>query len=228
MEDTIHKKDTKKIIIQNTISVLGPFTKKLQTPLDPLVAIRNNDPFRTLISTILTAQTRDEVSAPVSKKLFDTLGDTPYKLANTNVEDIQKVIQRVSYYKTKARHIKQTAILIQEKFANTVPQTYTELVSLPGVGPKTANLMLGEVFRIPAICVDIHVHRISNRLGIVQTHTREKTLLELEKILPKKYWIEYNNILVKLGQTICRPISPKCSQCPAKNFCQKIGVTTQR
>lgn len=215
-------------IIKQTITILGPFTKNLQTPLDPLVAIRNNDPFRALISTILTAQTRDEVSAPVSKELFETLGDTPRQLADAQLDDIQNVIQRVSYYKTKARHIKQTATIIHTQFNDIVPHTYEELISLPGVGPKTTNLLLGEIFHIPAICVDIHVHRISNRLGIVQTLTREKTLQELEKILPKKYWIQYNNILVKLGQTICRPISPKCSQCPAKNFCQKNGVTTQR
>ncbi len=215
-------------IIEQTMQVLGPFTQNLQTPLDPLVAVRKNDPFRALISTILTAQTKDQVSAPVSEQLFTQIGDTPQKLAKADVSKIESIIYQVSYYKTKAKHIQKTANIILTKHHGIVPKTYAQLIELPGVGPKTANLMLGEVFGIPAICVDIHVHRISNRLGIIQTHSREGSLKALEKILPTPYWIPYNNILVKLGQTICRPISPKCSLCPAKSFCQKVGVTTSR
>ncbi|MFT4313231.1 MAG: endonuclease III domain-containing protein [Candidatus Woesearchaeota archaeon] len=214
--------------IAQTMSILGPFTQKLQTPLDPLVAVRNNDPFRALISTILTAQTKDQVSAPVSQALFVSLGDTTSELANAPISHIEDIIRQVSYYKTKARHIQKTASIIHTVYKDVVPRTYEELIALPGVGPKTANLMLGEVFGIPAICVDIHVHRISNRLGIIRTKTREQSLKALEQTLPKKYWIPYNNILVKLGQMICRPISPKCSECPAKDFCPKIGVTSKR
>ena len=214
--------------IEQVINTLGPYTANLKTALDPLVALRNGDPFRALISTILTAQTKDQVSAPVSKNLFDTIGDKPIDFVNITQEELEELIFRVSYYKTKAKHIILTAKIIHETHNDVVPHTYDELIQLPGVGPKTANLLLGEVFHIPAICVDIHVHRISNRLGIIQTNTREKSLKSLEKVLPIKYWIQYNNILVKMGQTICKPVSPFCSTCPAKEFCPKIGVTSRR
>ncbi|PMP92031.1 MAG: endonuclease III, partial [Desulfurella sp.] len=141
---------------------------------------------------------------------------------------IAKLIYPVGFYNVKAKNILEICKILVEKYDSKVPDSIEDLLSLPNVGRKTANLVLSKGFNIPAICVDIHVHRISNRLGIVKTKTPVQTEFELMKVLPKKYWIEYNDLLVPFGQNICTPISPFCSKCKLSFICPKIGVKSSR
>ena len=183
--------------------------------------MQTREPFKVLVSTILSAQTKDQTTAKVSKKLFSVI-DKPSDLKKLSIEDIEEIIRSANYHKTKARNIKRLENLKQ------VPDTMEELLKLSGVGRKTANIVLSVSFKKPAIAVDTHVHRISNRLGFVKTKTREQTEQELMKKLPKEYWIKYNYLLVAFGQNLCTPISPHCSKCLISNYCEKIGVQTSR
>jgi endonuclease-3 len=143
-------------------------------------------------------------------------------------EEIEKLIYPVGFYPTKAGRIIEISRILIEKYEGKVPGSIEQLLELPGVGRKTANLVLAEGYKIPAICVDTHVHRISNRIGYVKTKTPDQTEAELRKKLPEKYWIIYNEILVAFGQTLCRPISPHCSKCPVSDYCKRIGVEKSR
>lgn len=185
------------------------------------------DPFLILTSCILSLRTKDTISLPASRRLF-LLARTPQELRARALSEIEKTIYSVGFYRQKAKQLHAISSDIIEKFNGAVPQTEEELLSLPGVGRKTANLVLGEAFDIPAICVDTHVHRISNRLGLVNTKTPEETEYALKKILPPEYWIEYNKLLVMWGQNICVPITPFCSRCAVADLCPKKGVSKQR
>jgi|TARA_B100001964_G_C14249482_1_gene609142 endonuclease-3 len=175
-------------------------------------------PFVVLISTILSQRTRDENTLKASNQLFSKY-KTPKELATAPIEEIEKLIKPSGFYRVKSMRIKEVAEIIMKKYNNKVPDNIHDLLQLPGVGRKTANCVLVYGFRQKAIPVDIHVHRISNRLGLVKTKTPERTEEELCKIIPEEYWLELNEIFVKFGQQICRPLKPLCSECPISQDC---------
>lgn len=215
--------DVEKIVIE-----LRRATEKMVPPASCTIVSRfGRDPFLVLIGCILSLRTRDTVSLPASLRLFEK-AQTPQQLLAIPTEAIASIIYPVGFYRRKAVTICKISDEILKKFHGKVPNTLEELMSLPGVGLKTANLVLAEGFGIPALCVDTHVHRISNRLGLVKTKTPEETEAALRAILPQKYWIEWSRLLVMLGQNICVPISPKCSICPVRTDCKRVGVTRSR
>lgn len=176
---------------------------------------------------MLSLRTKDAVTTSASKRLF-LIAPHIEALASLSVSQIEKAIYPVGFYPTKAKNIKKTAQILIEKYGGKVPKTIDALLELPGVGRKVAALVVSLSYGIPAICVDTHVHRISNRLGLVKTTHPHETEQALMHILPKKYWINWNMWLVMWGQSICTPISPKCSHCPLSSICPKKGVTTTR
>jgi endonuclease-3 len=183
------------------------------------------DPFEVLIATMLSAQTRDPVTAAASSRLFRA-ARTPGTMAALAVKRIEKLIYPVSFYRHKARHVKETCRLLVEQFGGRVPATMPELLTLPGVGRKTANLVLILSFKsLKNICVDTHVHRISNRLGWVRTRTPEETEQALYKATDDRWWPYINLYLVTWGQNVCRPIYPRCGACVIRVHCQQVGVT---
>ena len=185
------------------------------------------DPFLVLVSCLLSLRTKDTVSFPASQKLFQ-LAKNPQQLLKIPSSQLETIIYPVGFYRQKAKQLHEMSRQLIEQFDGKVPQTEQELLSLKGVGRKTANLVLGEGFGIPAICVDTHVHRISNRLGLVKTKTPEETEVALKELLPKRYWIAYNRLLVMWGQNVCVPISPFCSRCAIYDLCQRVGVKKHR
>ena len=189
------------------------------TALRGLQAEEQGDPFKILIGTILSARTRDENTTRTVKRLF-TQFKTPEDLASADIDEIKKIIYSIGFYNVKAKRIKQVAQTIVEKFSGHVPSDINKLLELPGVGRKTANCVLVYAFKKPAIPVDVHVHRISNRLGIVSTKTPEQTELELSKLVDdQKLWIKINDTFVMYGQNVCLPVRPKCEVCNLKKFC---------
>ena len=186
------------------------------------------DPFLVLISTLLSARTQDATTEAASDRLF-AAADNPASMARLPVRRIERLIYPVSFYRNKARHVKATAAILLDRFGGAVPATMTELVSLPGVGRKTANLVLILAHRSPDhICVDTHVHRISNRLGWVRTRTPEQTELALYRVVPKRWWPDVNLFLVTWGQNVCRPIGPRCAACAISDLCPRAGVPPPR
>ena len=176
-------------------------------------------PFSILIGTILSARTKDESTARVSKELFKKY-KTAKQLANAKIKDVEKIIKSIGFYHVKARRIIEVSKIIDSQYKGKVPDDLEKLVELPGVGRKTANCVLVYAYEKPAIPVDIHVHRISNRLGLVQTKNPEETEFELMKKIPKKFWLDINDTFVMYGQNICKPISPMCNVCKIKNSCK--------
>jgi endonuclease-3 len=191
------------------------------------IAQENHNPFRVLISTIISLRTKDEVTIAASRRLFK-IADTPQKMIHIPKAVVERAIYPAGFYRVKAENILAISQILIQKFCGEVPSRRDTLLSLPGVGVKTANLTLNLGFGIDAICVDTHVHRISNRMGWIETKTPEQSELALEKIMPRHYWIPLNELLVTFGQRICKPISPLCSQCPVVDVCQKKGVKTSR
>ena len=185
------------------------------------------DPFRILVSTILSLRTKDKVTLEASQRLLEK-APTAAALLSLKEEEIQTLIYPVGFYRVKARNLKQIAYQLIHRFQGQVPSDRELLLSLPGVGRKTANLVLNLGYGIPAICVDTHVHRISNRLGWVSTHTPEQTEYALMEALPQRYWIPLNEVLVAYGQRVCTPQSPFCSTCPLQQECPQVGVTRRR
>ena len=176
-------------------------------------------PFQILVGTILSARTRDENTAEVSKRLFARYPD-PAKLARARKKDVERVIKSIGFYRVKAGRIIEVAKIIDGRYGGRVPKDLEKLVELPGVGRKTANCVLVYAFGEPAIPVDTHVHRISNRLGLVETRTPEETEAALAKKIPKKFWLEINDTFVMYGQNICRPVSPMCGRCRIRRSCR--------
>lgn len=201
--------------------------KDLPDPSVTLVGKRWKSPFLVLISCILSLRTKDETTLPASERLFN-IAEDPYQMIKLTPKQIEEAVFPVGFYKTKAKTILGICRDLIDKFDGKVPGDMDALLSMKGVGRKTANLVLTEGFQIPAICVDTHVHRISNRFGYVKTNTPEETEWALREKLPKKHWIDYNALLVTWGQNICRPISPICSQCRVETLCDKIGVGKSR
>ena len=181
--------------------------------------------FSILIGTILSARTKDETTTKAVKELFSTYKNAK-ELANANLNDVERIIKSIGFYHVKTKRIISVAKIIDSKYNGKVPDNLEELIELPGVGRKTANCVLVYAFDKPAIPVDIHVHRISNRLGLVNTNTPEETEQELIKKIPKKYWIDINDTFVMYGQNICKPISPMCSVCKIKKDCKYYKTKT--
>lgn len=196
-------------------------------PSVSIIAERENDPYRVLIATIISLRTKDEVTLSASKRLF-ALAKDPQSMLALSVSQIEDAIYPAGFYKTKAKTIQAISLQLLERFDGKVPDTQQELLSLPGVGIKTANLTLNLGFQIEAICVDCHVHQIANRLGWVATKTPEQTEEALASLMPRRFWIPLNELLVRYGQLICTPVSPFCSKCPEEKACPKIGVTRSR
>jgi len=213
--------------IDQVIKILRREMKDLPDPSVTLVGKRWKSPFLVLISCILSLRTKDETTLPASERLF-LLAETPERMVKLKASQIEKVVYPVGFYKTKARNILGICRDIIQQFDGKVPDDIDTLMTMKGVGRKTANLVLTEGFGIAAMCVDTHVHRISNRFGYILTKTPEETEFALRKKLPKKHWMDYNALLVTWGQNRCRPISPVCSQCGVKKYCQRKNVTTSR
>ena len=210
------------------IKILQKATQAMvKTASMQIVEKYGRDPYLILISCLLSLRTKDLVSFPASCRLFEH-AKTPQQMLKVPLNQIEKSIYPVGFYRNKAKTIHVISHTLINRFGAKVPHTQSELMSLPGVGPKTANLVLGVAFKIPALCVDTHVHRIANRLGLVKTQTPEQTEAALQQVVPKEYWVELGQLLVIWGQNICVPISPKCSECAIFHLCPRIGVTRHR
>jgi endonuclease III len=191
------------------------------------VAAERRDPFRVLIACLLSLRTKDETTGPAAARLF-ALADTPEAMLRLPAKRIERAIFPVGFYRTKARVVLGVCRDLLERFGGQVPDDIDQLLTLKGVGRKTANLVVTQGFNKPGICVDVHVHRISNRLGYVKTKNPTETETALRKRLPRRYWIGYNELLVSFGQNICHPVSPRCSECPVRPRCARVGVTRSR
>ena len=213
--------------IHSVIRILRREVPKWNTPIVTLMAETYDSPFRVLISCILSLRTQDSTTAQASHRLF-ALADTPEAMMRLTTKTIEKAIFPVGFYRTKAKIIREICRTLIREYSGKVPDDINELLKFKGVGRKTANLVVTLGYHKPGICVDTHVHRISNRWGYVQTTNPEKTEFALREKLPKPYWIEYNDLLVSFGQHLCRPISPLCSKCPVEKYCSKVGVTLSR
>lgn len=191
------------------------------------IAGEDNDPYRILVSTILSLRTKDKVTIERSKALFEKAKNV-HELYAMDSTELAETIKPSAFYKRKAENLKEIARIVIEKYDGKIPSTMEDLLSLPGVGMKTASLTLNLGFNELAICVDCHVHQILNRIGIISTKNPDESEKELRKILPKKYWIPLNEVLVSYGQSICKSVSPLCSECPYEKKCKKIGVDKHR
>jgi endonuclease-3 len=191
------------------------------------IARRDRDPFRILISTLLSLRTKDDVTDAASARLF-AIAPTAGKLARADIRAIEKAIFPAGFYRTKARTIREVARRIEAEFDGVVPRTIDALLDFKGVGRKTAALVVSLGYGVPAICVDTHVHRISNRLGWVRTRTPAETEQALMTIVPRAQWIDVNEIMVGFGQRVCTPLSPRCSTCPVARSCARVGVVKHR
>lgn len=185
------------------------------------------DPYLILVATLISLRTKDSVTLSSSVRLFER-AKTPKEILALTDEELESLIYPCAFYKRKAQNIKTISKILLEEHNGQVPDTEEELMRLPGVGIKSANLTLNLGFNIDAICVDCHVHQICNRLGIIDTKTPEESEKELKKVMPKRFWIPLNELFVTYGMEVCTPLSPKCSLCPFNNSCNKVGVKVFR
>ncbi|OGP08919.1 MAG: endonuclease III [Deltaproteobacteria bacterium GWA2_45_12] len=214
--------------IEKTLIILRKKIKQWKVPVVGVIAENAVDrPFETLISTILSLRTKDAVTMAASLRLFEK-AKTPQEILKLKPQEIEKLIYPAGFYKTKAKSILKTCAILMEKYDGKVPRSMEELLALPGVGRKTANLVLTVGFNDYGICVDTHVHRISNRWEFIKTKTPDESEMALRQKLPKKHWKTYNDILVTFGQNLCVPISPWCSKCPVRKHCQRMEVNKSR
>lgn len=212
--------DEKAIIpIMNTLSKIYVSTEK--TTLNRMR--KEPNAFKILISCLLSLRARDETTERISQALFK-IADTPQEILNIPTAKLEKIIFSTGHYKKKTQVLKSVSKELIERFNSQVPKTKDELLSIKGIGPKTANIVLAFAFGQDVLPIDTHCHRVPNRLGWVKTKTPEQTEKELETILPKKYWVNFNAIFVQFGREICQPVSPLCSTCPINKYCPKIGV----
>lgn len=198
-------------------ALAGEFAR-VDAPIMDFVAVQTKDPYKILVGTILSARTKDKTTAEALERLFP-VAQTVEMLAQLSEEEIARLIFPVGFYKTKAHHLKKLPEVLQKRFGGKIPNTVDELTELPGVGRKTANLVVALGFGLPAICVDTHVHRINNRLGIVRTESPFETEMALRRCLPERLWISWNSLFVSFGQTRCKPRGPRCEGCPVRKFC---------
>lgn len=209
------------------LAVLRQEYPKWNAPVVTLIAQLSNDPYKVLVSTILSLRTKDQTTEKSSKRIFAIAPDTE-ALENLDVETIEKAIYPVGFYKNKAKQLKSIAKILNSRYNGQIPDTIDELLKLKGVGRKTANLVVSLGHNKEAICVDIHVHRITNRMDFLRTKTPDETEFAIRRKIKPSYWRDVNDLLVGFGQTICRPVSPKCSICPVEELCRKRGVKTSR
>ena len=200
--------------------------RKFRTPSVTVIA-KKNDPFAVLVSCIISLRTRDEVTELASARLF-ALAKLPAELLELSNSKIEKAIYPAAFYRNKTKSLKELCQVLVKEYSGKVPDQLEELLKLKGVGRKTANLTLILGHNKPGICVDIHVHRISNRWGYVKTKSPDETEMVLREILPKRFWKGYNDLLVSFGQNLCKPVSPFCGSCPIEDQCPKIGVNRSR
>lgn len=213
--------------LREMIEKLREANTQFREPIVTEVARERRSPFAVLIATLISLRTKDEVTREASLRLL-SLAASPQAMVRLPLPTLEKAIYPAGFYRTKAQRIHEICEELLKRYNGGVPNTLEGLLQLKGVGRKTANLVLTQGFGKLGICVDTHVHRISNRLGLVQTKTPDKTEMALRKVLPKAYWIEYNDLLVTFGQNLCTPLSPHCSRCPIEVHCQKVGVTRSR
>ncbi len=213
--------------IQELVTRLEDFREGCRVTTLTEVERATRSPFHVLVACVISLRTKDQVTAEASARLF-SVADSPRALSDTQVEDIAKAIYPAGFYNTKARQLREIAEIIDTQYGGQVPADEDSLLALPGVGRKTANLVLGVGHGIPAICVDTHVHRIPNRLGVIITKTPEQSERALMEILPRDMWIAINDLLVTFGQNQCHPVSPRCSTCPLDDLCARVGVGRHR
>lgn len=227
MKQSLSNSDSK-TDFSSLIQSLRKATQSFTLPSVSQISLLEKDrPFRVLISCLLSLRTKDEVTFPASERLFQRAASLKV-LSQLPPSEIEKIIYPVGFYKTKAKLLPEVCKHILREFGGKVPEEIEDLIKIKGVGRKTANLVRGLGYGKPAVCVDTHVHRISNRLGLFKTKNAEETEYKLREILPQRYWIEYNDLLVTWGQNICKPISPLCSRCPLNAECPKVEVTHKR
>jgi len=196
-------------------------------PVVERVANEKPDPFRILIATMLSLRTKDETTDEAARRLF-AVASTPEAMARLPEKRLARLIYPVGFYNQKACCLRAACSLLLERFGGRVPADIDALVTLPGVGRKVANLVVTRAFHLPGICVDTHVHRISNRWGFIETKTPDESERVLRERLPRRYWMEYNGLLVAFGQNCCTPLSPHCSTCPLNDLCPRRGVARSR
>ena len=213
--------------IGTIISLIEEDIGKKELPIVSKLAHERRNSFKILIATLLSLRTKDEVTAIATERLF-ALANTPAEMEKLSKEEIRKAIYPVGFYRNKAETILKVCDTLINRFDSRVPENIEELLTIRGVGRKTANLVVALGYNKPAICVDVHVHRISNRLGYVCTKTPEETEYALRKKLPTQYWIKYNTLMVSFGRNTCRPVSPLCSLCSVSTYCERVGVTKSR
>src|SRR3989338_1129413 len=222
------KQNAAKIVdIDAIYKILIKEVANYNVPVVDLIQIQTNDPAKVLLATILSARTKDQTTVQACKKLFARIKKID-ELEKFSIKEIEQLIYPVGFYHTKAKHLKDLPKVLREEFAGKIPETVEELIRLPGVGRKTANLVVAVGFQKPGMCVDVHVNRITNRLGYVKTKNPFETEKALRKKLPLKYWERINSMLVLFGQNTCTPISPWCSRCPIIQYCNRVGVESSR
>lgn len=195
----------------------------VKTPVVDFIQAQTKDPFKVLVSTILSARTKDETTTKAVNALFQVV-NTPDDLDLLSIDEIDAMIRQVGFHNEKSKHLKQLPAVLRQRFQGQVPSEIDDLLLLPGVGRKTANLVRAVAFGLPAICVDVHVHRISNRWGYIRTNTPLESEMALRGILPAKHWLKFNSYVVAFGQNLCTPRKPRCSDCPIYAHCKRIGV----
>lgn len=212
--------------IHKVLRILAQENKRFVEPIVTTIS-RERTPFHVLISCILSLRTKDQTTREASNRLF-ALADNPEEMVKIPAERLEKIIYPVGFYRTKARKIKEICEVLINSYFGKVPDEIDELLKLNGVGRKTANLVVTLGYQKPGICVDTHVHRITNRWGYVKTRNPYETEFALREKLPAKYWLTINDLLVTFGQNICLPVSPKCSICPVRGYCKRVRVTRSR
>ncbi len=213
--------------IHEAVAILREAVKKWRSPAVTIVSQREGDPFKVLISCLLSLRTQDKTTAAASARLF-ALAGTPARMVRLSREELEKAIYPVGFYRNKAGQILEICRTLLDEYGGQVPDEIDQLLKLKGVGRKTANLVVTLGFGKPGICVDTHVHRISNRWGYVRTKRPEETEFALRAKLPRDYWLIINDLLVTFGQNQCFPVSPRCSTCPVSHLCDRVGVTKSR
>jgi len=214
--------------INDIIDILTRHTKKMVQPLcDQIIQEYGRDPFLILITCLLSLRVKDSTTIHVCRELYK-IAQTPDQFMAIPRPELEKLIFKTGFYRNKAKVLHEVSYEIKHRFKGNVPSTREDLMSIKGIGLKTANLVLGLAFGKDAICVDTHVHRISNRLGLIKTKTVEQTEASLKLVLPKKQWTAWNKLVVMWGQNICTPISPKCSECVIRHLCDRVGVKKSR
>ncbi len=213
--------------VSGALAIVRQEIRRFRVPAVTRIAADSRDPFRVLVSTMLSLRTKDAVTDAASERLF-ALAKSPRAVRALTRRAIERAIYPVCFYRTKAKHVLEVARLLDDRYGGRVPDTIEALLELPGVGRKTANLVITLGYRKPGICVDTHVHRISNRWGLVRTRSPDETEARLREVLPRRHWIEYNDLLVMFGQNVCTPLSPWCSRCGLGARCERRNVTRAR